>query len=90
MPVQAYSSDGNKVWETDYDIYGRLRNLHGGKQFIRFRQLVQYKDEELEGLYYNRFRYYDCNIEGYISQDPIGLEGNNSNFYAYTHDSNIG
>lgn len=24
----------------------------------------------------------------YISKDPIGLDGNNPNFYAYVHDSN--
>jgi hypothetical protein len=40
------------------------------------------------GLYYNRFRYYDSNTGSYISQDPIGLAGNNPNFYAYTFDSN--
>ncbi|MCX8534326.1 RHS repeat-associated core domain-containing protein [Chryseobacterium sp. KC 927] len=88
-PIQAYDDNGNKVWETDYDIYGRLRNLQGEKQFVAFRQLGQYEDEELDGLYYNRFRYYDCNIGGYISQDPIGLEGNNPNFYAYVYDSNL-
>jgi|GEM_PF-3697075 len=27
-------------------------------------------------------------LGGYISQDPIGLEGNNPNFYAYVWDSN--
>lgn len=36
-----------------------------------------------------RFRYCDCNLGGYISQDPIGLEGNNPNFYAYVRDSNV-
>lgn len=87
-PVQAYDTEGNKVWETDYDIYGRLRNLQGEKQFVPFRQLGQYEDEELDGLYYNRFRYYDSNLGSYISQDPIGLEGNNPNFYAYVWDSN--
>lgn len=87
-PAQAYDEKGEKVWETDYDIYGRLLNLHGKKQLIPFRQLGQYEDEELEGLYYNRFRYYDCNVGNYISQDPIGLEGNNPNFYAYVGDSN--
>jgi uncharacterized protein RhaS with RHS repeats len=35
-----------------------------------------------------RFRYYDSNTGTYISQDPIGLAGNNPNFYAYVHDSN--
>ncbi|WP_295843108.1 glycohydrolase toxin TNT-related protein, partial [uncultured Apibacter sp.] len=53
-----------------------------------FRQLGQYEDEELGGLYYNRFRYYDSNSGTYISKDPIGLAGNNPNLYAYTHDSN--
>lgn len=87
-PIQAYDNKGNIVWETNYDIYGRLKNLKGDKNFVPFRQLVQYEDEELEGLYYNRFRYYDCNIGGYISQVPIGLDGNNPNFYAYVEDSN--
>ena len=40
------------------------------------------------GLYYNRFRYYNPETGLYISQDPIKLEGNNPNFYAYVHDSN--
>jgi RHS repeat-associated protein len=48
----------------------------------------QYEDAET-GLCYNRFRYYDSAIGGYISQDPIGLEGNNPNFYAYVSDPNI-
>jgi RHS repeat-associated protein len=87
-PIQAYSETGELVWETDYDIYGKLRNLKGLEAFIPFRQLGQYEDEELDGLYYNRFRYYDSDTGGYISQDPIGLEGNNPNFYAYLHDSN--
>ncbi|MCO6565730.1 MAG: AHH domain-containing protein [Apibacter sp.] len=51
------------------------------------RQPGQYEDVET-GLYYNRFRYYDSNTGTYISQDPIGLAGNNPNFYAYVHDSN--
>ena len=38
--------------------------------------------------YYNRFRYYSPDSGTYISQDPIGLEGNNPNFYGYTFDSN--
>lgn len=39
-------------------------------------------------MYYNRFRYYDSNTGVYTQQDPIGLAGNNPNFYAYTADSN--
>lgn len=39
-------------------------------------------------MYYNRFRYYDPSIGSYISQDPIGLAGNNPTLYAYVHNPN--
>ena len=64
-PVQAYDEHGTPVWQADYDIYGNLLNLKGDSQFVPFRQLGQYEDEETE-LYYNRFRYYDPNTGGYI------------------------
>ena len=86
-PVQACDDKGNVVWQADYDIYGNLRNLHGSRNFIPFRQLGQYEDEET-GLYYNRFRYYDPNTGVYISQDPIGLAGNNPTQYGYVGDCN--
>ena len=86
-PVQAYDDNGNVVWQADYDIYGNLRNLHGCRQFIPFRQLGQYEDDETH-LYYNRFRYYDPRIGNYISQDPIRLAGNNPTLYGYVGDCN--
>ena len=86
-PVLAYDDNGNIVWQADYDIYGNLRNLHGSRLFIPFRQLGQYEDEET-GLYYNRFRYYNPNTGTYISQDPIGLAGNNPTLYGYVGDCN--
>ena len=87
-PAQAYDDKGKLVWQVEFDIYGRIReNLFNNKSFIPFRQLGQYEDVET-GLYYNRFRYYDSNTGTYISQDPIKLEGNNPNFYAYVSDSN--
>jgi len=86
-PIQAYNENGDVVWDTDYDIYGDLRELKGDRSFIPFRQLGQYEDQET-GLYYNRFRYYSPETGTYLSQDPIGLAGNNPNFYAYVHDPN--
>ncbi|WP_317162799.1 RHS repeat-associated core domain-containing protein [Tenacibaculum maritimum] len=86
-PIQAYDARGNIVWECELDIYGKVRNLHGEKTFIPFRYQGQYEDIET-GLYYNRFRYYSPDTGTYISQDPIGLLGNNPNFYAYVKDSN--
>ena len=88
-PVEAYNSYGNVVWQVDYDIYGDLRNIKGIRDFIPFRQLGQYEDDETR-LYYNRFRYYDPRIGNYISQDPIRLMGNNPTLYGYVGDSNQG
>ena len=53
-----------------------------------YRQLGQYEEVET-WLYYNLLRYNDSNTGTYISQNPIKLEGNNPNFYVYTHDSNL-
>ena len=87
-PVQACDEHGTPVWQADYDIYGNLLNLKGDRGLVPFRQLGQYEDEET-GLYYNRFRYYDPNTGGYISQDPIGLAGKNPTLYGYVRDVNI-
>ena len=87
-PVEAYNSYGNVVWQADYDIYGDLRNIKGIRDFIPFRQLGQYEDDETR-LYYNRFRYYDPRIGNYISQDPIRLAGNNPTLYGYVGDCNV-
>jgi RHS repeat-associated protein len=51
-----------------------------------FRYQGQYEDSET-GLYYNRFRYYDADMGGYLSQDPIGLDGGRA-FYSYVKDVN--
>jgi len=86
-PVEAYNSYGNVVWQADCDVYGDLRNIKGIRDFIPFRQLGQYEDDETH-LYYNRFRYYDPRIGNYISQDPIRLMGNNPTLYGYVEDCN--
>ena len=39
-------------------------------------------------MYYNRFRYYSPETGTYLSQDPIGLHGDNPNMYAYVFNSN--
>lgn len=86
-PTQAYDQNGKKVWDCELDIYGKVRTLQGDKTFIPFRYQGQYEDTET-GLYYNRFRYYSPDSGTYLSQDPIGLAGNNPNLYAYVHDLN--
>ncbi len=69
------------------DIYGKEEQLKGDKSFIPFRFQGQYLDSETD-LYYNRFRYYSPETGSYISQDPIGLAGNNPTLYGYVSDVN--
>jgi RHS repeat-associated protein len=87
-PIQVFNDVGEIVWETEYDIYGRLKNLKGDRAFQPFRQLGQIEDVELDGLYLNRFRFYDSHTGLYISQDPIGLFSEEYNFYSYVDNVN--
>ena len=86
-PLQAFDNNGNKVWEQELDIFGRKRTGNNNSSFIPFKYQGQYEDIET-GLYYNRFRYYEPNTGTYISQDPIGLAGNNPTLYGYVNDIN--
>jgi RHS repeat-associated protein len=87
-PVQMFDAKGEKTWEAQLDIYGRVRTFVGRSlSDCPFRYQGQYEDAET-GLYYNRFRYYDPSIGSYLSQDPIGLAGNNPTLYGYVHDTN--
>jgi RHS repeat-associated protein len=82
-----YDEKGEKIWETELDIYGKVR-IFAGRSLsdCPFRYQGQYEDIET-GLYYNRFRYYDPSSGNYLSQDPIGLQGG-MRLYGYVHDPN--
>lgn len=97
-PVEAYNETGEKVWEQELDIYGRVKSRKKNTQgriereagegnFIPFRFQGQYEDEEI-GLYYNRFRYYSPEDGCYTQQDPIKLAGGNPTLYGYVSDTN--
>ena len=81
----AFDEDGKKVWERELDIYGRVRK--GDNEFIPHLYQGQYYDVET-GLAYNRFRYYSPDEGMYLSQDQIGLAGNNPTLYGYVKDTN--
>ncbi|NLI72582.1 MAG: RHS repeat-associated core domain-containing protein [Bacteroidales bacterium] len=87
-PTQMFDEDGKNVWDAELDIYGIVRTFKGSSlNECPFRYQGQYEDSET-GLYYNRFRYYDPEEGMYISQDPIGLTGNNPTLYGYVKDVN--
>ncbi|WP_338651469.1 RHS repeat-associated core domain-containing protein [Lysinibacillus sp. Y5S-8] len=85
-PVEAYDEQGHKVWSAELDVYGRMKEFTGEKDFIPFRYQGQYEYVEI-GLYYNRFRYYDPEQGNYIQIDPIGLAGGNPTLYGYVRNS---
>jgi RHS repeat-associated protein len=83
-----YDEKGQTVWETRLDIYGKVHTFAGRSlSDCPFRYQGQYEDSET-GLYYNRFRYYSPEDGMYLSQDPIGLAGNNPTLYGYVKDTN--
>jgi RHS repeat-associated protein len=84
--THGYDAEGKIVWERELDCYGKSRKQKGAKDFCPYLYQGQYLDDET-GLAYNRFRYYDVDSGGYISQDPIGLNGGTA-FYGFVHDPN--
>ncbi|KGL56398.1 hypothetical protein HQ50_02045 [Porphyromonas sp. COT-052 OH4946] len=87
-PTEMYTSNGEKTWSAELDIYGSVRNFAGRSlSDCPFRFQGMYYDTETE-LCYVRHRYYSCDTGAFISQDPIGLAGNNPTIYGYVFDSN--
>ena len=87
-PIELYNDTGQKTWQADYDIRGKVRKLGiGSLSDCPFRYQGQYEDAET-GLYYNRFRYYDCETGCYIKQDMIGIASGEFNLYLYVSDTN--
>ena len=86
-PTAAYDEAGNRVWQRELDIYGRVRLEEGETNFVPFLFQGQYYDHETK-LAYNRFRYYAPELGNYVSQDPIRVAGNNPTLYGYVKDTN--
>ncbi|WP_025004905.1 RHS repeat domain-containing protein, partial [Porphyromonas macacae] len=87
-PTEMYNSKGKKTWSAELDIYGCVRTFRRRSlSDCPFRYQGQYFDSETE-LCYNRYRYYDPSTGAYISQDPIGLAGDNPTIYGYVFDNN--
>ena len=83
LPEALTGREGQVVWAAEYDPWGNLQSEHNPNKLKQQLRLPgQYHDPE-SGLYYNRHRYYDPALGSYISQDPIGLDSGEPNFYAY-------
>ena len=71
-------SDDEVTNEYEYDAYGNQKNI-SASDTNPFRYCGEYYDEE-SGLIYLRNRYYDPEIERFITEDPIQ---DGMNWYAY-------
>jgi RHS repeat-associated protein len=69
-----------------YDSFGNI--LPGSDTPARFAYTGQEYDPE-SGLYYYNARYYDPKVGRFISQDPIGFEGGDSNLYRYVGNNSV-
>lgn len=80
-PTELIDPDGDVVWQSRSTLYGtRPHDTADGVQCpLRFPG--QYFDAET-GLHYNVFRYYDPEVGGYFSPDPLGLDPG-PNHHAY-------
>ena len=66
-----------------YDSFGNMTHLTGNAtNWFRYTG----REDEGNGLYYYRARYYDTQSGRFISEDPDGFRGGND-FYAYTPDN---
>ena len=62
------------MWGGQYHALGLLSSVRAEEGGPSQRLLGQHTDIET-GLYYNRHRYFDPHSGGFISQDPVGLNG---------------
>ena len=94
-----FNANGNTIAITDasqtvvnkyaYTPFGRLTN-----EVEAFPQPFKFVGQhgvmtEPNGFYYMKARYYDPEVGRFISEDPIGFEGGDVNFYAYVSNNPI-
>ena len=60
------------MWSEKTGVWGEKGEVYADRISNPLRFQGQYFDAET-GLHYNRYRYYDPEIAGFISQDPIGF-----------------
>jgi RHS repeat-associated protein len=71
-----YNSFGVPIDPEDSAVASLVRQRHAGREY----------DSET-GFYYNRARYYDPESQRFISPDPIGFAGGDTNLYRYVGNS---
>jgi RHS repeat-associated protein len=76
-------SVGNVVHEYKYSVYGKVTEETGDSIENSFAFTSREYDKETDFFYY-RHRYYNPEIGRFISEDPVGINSGDLNFYRYT------
>jgi RHS repeat-associated protein len=82
--VATTDSTGALATQYTYEPFGNTTSTGSATS-----NAFQYTGRENDGtgLYFNRARYYSPRLQRFISQDPIGFGGGDTNLYAYTFNS---
>jgi RHS repeat-associated protein len=80
------NSSGGITTQYGYDPYGNTTN-----NGVNSTNISQYtgRENDGDGLYSYRARYYSPTLGRFISEDPLGFGGGNFNLYAYANDAPV-
>ena len=81
------ASNGSLAQSYTYDSFGKL-NASAGSLINPFQYTARELDSDT-GLYYYRARYYDPAAGRFLSEDPIGFDSGQNNFYDYVGNSPV-
>jgi len=75
-------TSGAILEQTAYDSFGNATNQLSTRYAFTGREY-----DDFTGLHYYRARFYDARLGRFISEDPIGFEGNDVNLFVYVHNN---
>lgn len=92
-PVATSSAGASQPWQwINYMAFGLdTSDLNSTAAINPTSNLLKYTGREYDGtgLYYYRARYYDPYVGRFISEDPMGFDAGDVNFYAYVGNNPI-
>jgi RHS repeat-associated protein len=83
-PTRLTRDDGQVVWASRNQVWGQAQ-LQLATTVNPIRLQGQYEDIE-SGLHYNRYRYFDPNLGGFVSRDPLG-QAAGENIYGFAQNA---
>jgi RHS repeat-associated protein len=81
-------SDGTVVDHLEYNSFGKLISVTKNPDSTFFAYAGKITDKS-SNLQWNINRWYDSNVGRWVSEDPIGFEGIDSNLYRYSYNCAI-